>query len=143
MKTLKQLCEDYEISDSLKERKQLREEIENRCSVYLSKLYNIAKENNYIEPLFLYSDYRSSSGQVTFDDFTDENIWVVYEDSWKYGGYCNEKFCISFKTIESFEADLYKKFIKKHHKQTLEHTVKRCQHDLKKALQELENYKND
>lgn len=140
MKTLKQLCEDYENSDSIKERNELREEIENRCSAYLSKLYNTATEYKYTEPLFQYTDYRSNSGQITFDDFSDKNITVIYEDSWRYGGHCRDTLCFSFEKMESFNVEDYKKSIRKYHKTQLESDVKVYRQCLEKALEELENY---
>lgn len=102
MKTVKELCNTYASCDSISERETIEEQIESICREYLNILYRNSLEFG-IKSIFDMTDYQDHRGYLSLDDCSENGVWVRYQDSWGYGGSCNEKFYIKFEDIDLFD----------------------------------------
>lgn len=109
--TLRELCNQYNESDSVSERSRIKDDILGICEKYLKKRYELReKTDRKSDRLFESSDYSPKSGWILFDDVYSEAVVVRYEDRWAYGGYASETFRIDFNEYENFsEKDYLKK----------------------------------
>lgn len=140
MNTLKQLCLEYEASDSISRREELAEEIEKLVRVYLNKLYTNALKirESTRGTMFDMTDFRDDRGYLTLDDIWTDKVVVRYRDSWGYGGSCDEKFAVEFEDYEKFNEAVYTKSLKDKNKKEIRNQISSLKSQIKRLEKKLE-----
>lgn len=147
MKTLKELLEEYDKTDSIKKQQELEELIVRVCEKYITALDKIASK--YDVQVIDDSDYQSDRGYWGFDDDSfvilkpagNHEVRLTYRDSWRYGGYCEIGHYFYADEVDNFDPIKFEKECRKVKCSKLEREVSAQKKELKKAEDLLAKFK--
>ncbi len=132
---LKDLCNQYIISDSVSERSRLKKEIGVICDNFMNTSYEV--DGNFPEE---FSDFRGDG--VEFKEIDGNEIVMTYERFWGYGGHCEETCRYSIDEIDNFDKEREKKKVKEEKINNLRRKTNNAENKflcLKGELSKLEN----
>lgn len=149
MKTLTQLCEKYDTTDSISLREELNEEIVEVVRDYIETLLRLhIKYEGIVSDgsgiCWSGTDYRKNSGTLSLSEVykigEDYRLIVVYEDSWSYGGSCYESYSISANHVDNLNLAVIEKRYRYETQQKLRRDKEALEKDIERIEEELSNY---
>lgn len=138
--TLKELLEQYNHSDSVKERDELEDKICNFIEKFVHDAQTIAEkyDTSYFGEG---TDYRLGRGNWNFKHAYKDCVVLSYEDYWRYGGYCNEQHSFTIKDIDDFCPQKYEKTLIKKKMTELRRDVNAAKNALERAEEKMKQFK--
>lgn len=104
MRTLRELCGRYTVTDSISEREKLEKEIAALCRTFIFARENLYRKYEFIGPVE--DEYpQEDSGNLKFSHLYPGGVGVRYHPNWNYGGESDVRINIQYEDFENFDAE--------------------------------------
>ena len=141
MKTLKQLCEEWDTCDSISLKDDLEVEILEKVSDFYKNLVEIHDEVGDKQKFQRFDGYyRPDSGHFSLYEFYPTHLNIRYTDTWAYGGQCNESDILTFEEYENFDSKKIGKSIINENVKRIKREIRQAENKVKELTKSLAKY---